>query len=154
VSSRKSQTNHLVHYILSKSSLARSVAVHSEVAPDPRAACALAPPTSSRPMKFQVPHSLSGAHGSLNLITSLLELRFVVISIHCACGRQPNLEPRLKHPRELVCFIVQIQLIRFFLSTSSAWQGCKSGIRPLVRSPRTTPFSMPSRGLLILRMKV
>jgi hypothetical protein len=53
-----------------------------------------------------------------------------------------------------VCFIVQIQRIRFFLSTISASQGCKSGIRPLVRSPRTTPCYIPLRGYWILRRKV
>jgi hypothetical protein len=53
-----------------------------------------------------------------------------------------------------VCLIVQTQRIYFFLSTISASQGCKSGIRPLVRSPRTTPFSVPSKGYWILRKKV
>jgi hypothetical protein len=46
-------------------------------------------------MKFQVPPSLSGACDSLKMITSLLEQRFVVISIHCSRGRQSNFECRL-----------------------------------------------------------
>jgi hypothetical protein len=53
-------------------------------------------------MKFLEPHSLSAAHGSLDVISSLLEQRFVVTSIHCASGQQPNIDPRLK-TQETLC---------------------------------------------------
>jgi hypothetical protein len=51
-------------------------------------------------------------------------------------------------------FIVQTELICFVLNTSSVSQGCKSGIRPLVWSPRKTPCSVPSKGYWILKNKV